>query len=39
MALVKVKQFFMSNENIAEEKRGSMYALPRKSAAVCTPYI
>ena len=27
MALVKVKQFFMSNENIAEEKRGSMYAL------------
>lgn len=26
MALVKVKQFFMSNENIAEEKRGSMYA-------------
>lgn len=27
MALVRVKRFFMSNENIAEEKRGSMYAL------------
>ena len=27
MALVKVKQFFMSNEDIAKEKRGSMYAL------------
>ena len=27
MALVRVKRFFMSNEDIAEEKRGSMYAL------------
>ena len=27
MALVRVKQFFMSNDDIAEEKRGSMYAL------------
>ena len=27
MALVRVKRLFMSNEDIAEEKRGSMYAL------------